>query len=301
MDINKELENIFNDPIFDMSKKEKDLLNMPSDMSRELLRRNQPDFYAKRKKCEDFDKYKPLFTKVQQELKNGQRSLVKISRTTNFIQGHYYVVGGQLVYLDKVGKGIKAANGTHDARTRCIYEDGTESNILLQTLRKNVMDEGFGVTENDEGSSSEFFNENDINSKDKVSGTVYVLKSLSDNPEISRQHDLYKIGFTTKSVEERIANAVKEPTYLMAPVRIIATYKIVNMDSHRFETLLHHVLSSANFKFKVTDDNGVQHLAREWYIVPLPVVNDIIRRIMDGSIIGYVYNREQQCLEKSKQ
>ena len=82
---------------------------------------------------------------------------------------------------------------------------------------------------------------------DRVTGYIYVLRSLSENPAISRQKDLYKIGFTTNRVEERIANAEHEP--------------------------------------------------REWFVVPLNVVDIIIRRIMDGTIVGYTYRADLQCLQ----
>ena len=43
-----------------------------------------------------------------------------------------------------------------------------------------------------------------------------VLKSKSSDARIQAIADLYKIGYCTEPVEERIANAEQEPTYLMA-------------------------------------------------------------------------------------
>lgn len=135
--------------------------------------------------------------------------------------------------------------------------------------------------------------------EDKVTGYVYVLRSLSDKPEIRNIKDLYKIGFSTNRVEERVANAEHEPTYLMAPVEIVGSYKIVNMHSQKFEDLVHQVLKEVNFRFKVADDMGIMHEATEWYQVPLEIIDCIIQRIMDGTIISYSYNKQLQCLEQT--
>ena len=112
-------------------------------------------------------------------------------------------------------------------------------------------------------------------------------------------HKAYiKIGFTTDNVEDRIANAEKEPTYLMAPVRIVATYKVVNMNSQKFEDLVHQLLKPVQFQVSVFDNEGIEHQPQEWFVVPLPVVDVIIQKIMDGSIVGYTYNPQMECLEK---
>lgn len=131
-----------------------------------------------------------------------------------------------------------------------------------------------------------------------MTGFIYVLSSLSDNPDIKEQKNLYKIGYSTNPVEERIANAAHEPTYLMAPVKIEATYKVVNLHSQKFEDMIHQILKPVQFHVTVIDDDGEPHEPKEWFIVPLNVVNTIIVRIMDGSILNYTYNATMQCLEK---
>jgi hypothetical protein len=131
-----------------------------------------------------------------------------------------------------------------------------------------------------------------------VTGFIYVLSSLSDNPDIKEQKNLYKIGYSTNPVEERIANAAHEPTYLMAPVKIEATYKVVNLHSQKFEDMIHQILKPVQFHVTVIDDDGEPHEPKEWFIVPLNVVDTIIVRIMDGSILNYTYNATMQCLEK---
>ena len=296
MDVDKELKDLFSDPLLDVSDKELTLFNLPADMKRVMEgKRLQPDHYAQRKRCEDFELYRPLFEKVQKELNEGKRDLIKTSKTSNLDEGHYYVVGGQLLLLESIHEKKTNRSGMIDGRTRCIYEDGTESDILLQTLRSNVLYEGYGVTDPQEKTDQEFAS---LTEGDKSTGYIYILRSLSPIPEIANVKNLYKIGFTVNSVEERVANAEHEPTYLMAPVQIMSTAQIVNMNSHMFETLVHQVFQAVNFQIKVYDDNGIEHEPSEWYVAPLEIIELVIRKIADRSIVNYTYNAEMQCLEK---
>ena len=297
MDIDKELEALFDDPLLDVSEEEKKLFDIPQDMRR-VIAKKKADYVAQHKLCENFDDYKPLFAKVHRELKQGLRSLVKITKTATLSEGRFYFVSGQMLLLEKIGELKKSSNFLPDARTRCVYENGTESDILLQTLRKNVVGDGYAVTELQEDANGKFFSNSEVTADDKVTGYIYVLSSLSQAPAIKDVKHLYKIGFSTNSVEQRIANAENEPTYLMAPVKIQTTYKVVNVNSQKFEDLIHQVLKPAQFQVSVYDDKGVEHQPQEWFVVPLPVVDVIIQKIMDGSIVGYTYNPEQECLEK---
>ena len=297
MDIDKELEALFDDPLLKMSKEEESLFDIPQDMRR-IIAKKKADYVAQHKLCENFEDYKPLFAKVHQELKEGRRSLVKINKTATLTAGRYYFVGGQMLLLEQIGELKKSSNSLPDARTRCIYENGTESDILLQTLRKNVVGDGYAISELQEEVDAQFFNNSDITTEDKVTGYIYVLSSLSDNPVIKQEKNLYKIGFTTNSVEQRVANAEKDPTYLMAPVKIVATYKVVNMNSQMFEDMVHQLLMPVQFQVTVFDEQGKEHQPQEWFVVPLPVVDVIIKKIMDGTIVGFTYNPQLECLEK---
>ena len=222
----------------------------------------------------------------------------RISKTDSLAEGRYYLVDGQMVLLQKILEKKKGKNGLPDGRTRCIYENGTESDIYLQTLRKNVVANGYAVTETEHETNDKYFEPADVKPEYQVTGYIYVLRSKSENPEVKSIKNLYKIGFSTNKVEERVANAEHEPTYLMAPVEIVSTYKIVNMHSQKFEDLVHQVLQEVNFRFKVADDKGEMHEATEWYVVPLEIIDSIIQKIMNGTIVYFSYNKDQQCLEQ---
>ena len=297
MDIDKELKAIFDDPLLNIDGEEQDLFDIPQDMRR-VIAKKKADYVAQHKLCENFDDYKHLFAKVHRELKQGQRSLVKINKTATLAEGRFYIVSGQILLLEKIGELKKSSNFLPDARTRCIYENGTESDILLQTLRKNVVGDGYAVTELQDNMNGRFFDNSDLIANDKITGYIYVLSSLSQDPAIKDVKHLYKIGFSTNSVEQRIANAENEPTYLMAPVKVQASYKVVNMNSQKFEDLIHQLLKPVQFQVSVFDEKGIEHQPQEWFVVPLPVVDVIIQKIMDGSIVGYTYNPQLECLEK---
>ena len=155
MDIDKELEEIFDDPLLKMSEEEEQLFDIPHDMRR-VMARKQADYVAQHKLCENFEDYRPLFEKVHQELREGKRSLVRINKTATLAVGRFYIVAGQMLLLEQIGKLKKSSNFLPDARTRCVYENGTEADILLQTLRKGVVGDGYAISELEEETDSHF-------------------------------------------------------------------------------------------------------------------------------------------------
>ena len=300
MDIDKELEALMNDPLLNMTEQERALFDIPEDMKKVIEKRAKADYVAQRKPCPDFYLYQPIFEKAHQELREGIRNLAKLSKTETIEAGQYFIIDGQMLFLEHLDSNIQWREKVRgrNGRTRCIYENGTESDILLQTLRKSVMENGYVHTEPEETTHRKFFKNTDIKDNDHVTGYLYVLRSLSDNPKIKAQKNLYKIGFSTTSVEERIANAANEPTYLMAPVEIVETFKIVNMNSHIFEKLIHQLFDIVNFQVRITDEKGKTHKPKEWFIVPLHIIEAVVHKIEDGSILKYTYNPQMQCLEK---
>ena len=297
-DIDKELESLFEDPLLAITPKEAALFDIPTDMRLVMKHREKADYVAKYKPCENFAVYKPLFEQVHADLRQGKRSIVKVGKTASLQPGHYYVIDGGMLLLESVGILTKSSDNRRlDGRTRCVLENGTETDVYLQTLRKSVVSNGYGITESDNEIAHTFKN-TDLTDSDQSTGFIYVLSSLSQNPQIASQENLYKIGFTINTVEERIANASNDPTYLMAPVKIEATYRIVNLNSHKFETLIHQVLDAVHMNFTIYDKDGKEHHPKEWFVAPLQVIDTIIFKILDGTITKYTYNPIIQCLEK---
>ena len=213
-----------------------------------------------------------MFKEVQSDLNLGKRKLVDF-KEKNLRIGNYYVHNGILFLLESINytkKDHYKEDGTRvreDGRTRCVFENGTESNILKRSVEKNLYANGSVVTENMDHISEEFIEKfSDITEKDKEAGYIYVLKSESKKEEIASIENLYKIGYSTNSVEERIKNAEKEVTYLMAAVKIESSWKCYNMNAQKFEKLIHKFFGNSCLEVDVFDEKGRRHTPREWFI-----------------------------------
>ncbi len=299
----KDLDDILNDHIFDISDTEKELFKLQEPIKKAYIKhRGNPDDVAKRKPCADFECYRPLFDKVHTELKNGIRSLVKYHEDA-IRKGIFYYDDGVMAYVEDVDVRKRQIKDRvrNDGRSHVIYENGTESNPLFRTIGKVITKGGYVITEPTGSELNTFITDEALTSKDIPTGWIYVLRSLSKNHEIAEVKDLYKIGFSTTPVEERIKNSIHEPTYLMDKVEIISTYKVYNMNVHYLETLIHHFFDSARFYVTVKDDNGNSYQPEEWFIVPITIIKDAIQRMIDHSIVNYTYNRDMQVLEKKQQ
>lgn len=258
--------------------------------------RASADFVARRKPCKDFDKYEQQFKKVQKDLKNGKRSLITF-KEENLRAGDFYVHNGVLLYLEKVDDKIEVqeyksgSRERKDGRTRVLFENGTESNMLFRSLYKSLLANGKAISQNgDEVNGSFLETFSNVTEHDEEAGYIYILKSKSDKKEIKEIQNLYKIGFSTTAVEERIKNANQEPTYLMAEVRIVMTYKCYNMNPQKMEQLLHNFFGSSCLNIDVFDKDGNRHTPREWFIAPLAIIEQAIHYIISGDIIHYRYD-----------
>lgn len=257
---------------------------------------------ANRERCEDFDNFKPVFERVQADLKAGTRSTRPFVKDAGFSKaevtvGQFFILGGQTLYVAEVGEPIKAPNGESDARLRVIYSNGTESNLLLRSLQRALYKDEAGRRIS-EPSAGPLFAET-VSDEDSESGTIYVLRSLSDSPTIAANRELFhKIGVTGGDVEKRIANAKIDATFLLADVEIVATYKLFNVNRTKLEKLIHRVFDRARLDVGLKDRFGNPVIPREWFLVPLFVIDEVVERIIDGSISNYVYEPTHASLLK---
>jgi hypothetical protein len=259
---------------------------------------------ANRTVCEDFDDFKPLFEAVQKELDAGLRETIRFRKDAGFtktqlIKGLFLIVGGQVAYIAKVGKSFKAPNGEDDARLRVIYSNGTESDILLRSLiRAMYKDETSRfITDTDQGP---LFS-GDLAEDDQQSGTIYVLRSLSNHSMIKDNREVvHKIGVTGNDVKTRIASAKNDATFLLADVEVVATYKLANINRFKLEKIIHDFFESAKLEIEIKDRFGRPVKVREWFLVPLPVIDELVDRIMDGRIGEYYYDAMSANIERRK-
>lgn len=244
---------------------------------------------ADRKPCEDFDTFKPLFDQVRNDLSLGLRVTRPFGQYATIEVGHWFILDGQTVYVAEEGEEFDSPQGKKDARLRVIFSNGTESNLLRLSLARALYKDETArrITDPDMGPLfSDTLEEGDLES-----GTIYVLRSLSDHPFVSEHRDIiHKIGVTGGKVETRIANAEHDATYLLAKVEVVATYKLAGINRTRMEKLFHRLFASARLNITINDRFGNPVQPEEWFLVPLFVIDEAVARIKDGSITGYVYD-----------
>lgn len=249
---------------------------------------------ANREKCEDFDKFKPLFEQVQKELAAGSRETRPFVKDAGFlkadiIEGQFFILGGQVAYVAEVGEIFRAPNGEYDARLRVVYSNGTESDLLRRSLQRALYKDEAGRRITEPTAGPLFASESD--DEDIASGTIYVLRSKSDHPIVAQNRDVvHKIGVTSSSVGRRITNAKLDPTFLMADVEIVASYELYNINRTKLENLIHRVFGEARLDIEIKDRFGQPVKAREWFLVPLFVIDEAVEKIKDGTLVEYVYD-----------
>lgn len=255
-------------------------------------------YISKRTHVDDFSPYEPLFNTVQMELDRGIRKAVPFS-ATGMKAGNFYIAGGILCFIDEVYDPETNSFGRKDSRLHIVFANHTESYMLFATLQK-IMSEENGRTITGPNQSV-FGNNNETLIPDDVdAGYIYILRSLSTEPELKKYgKDFYKVGYTGGSVEKRISNAVNEPTYLCAPVRIVEKWRCTNINSKALESFLHKFLSEVQVKIKVNAKDKSQ-VASEWFHVPLAILEAMVPMILDGSIVNYRYDPNSQKLIGSK-
>ena len=244
---------------------------------RPAAEKREAEEVASREKCVDFARPFELKAEIQ--------------------QGSWFIVGGQKAHVAEMGEVFTNAQGRTDARLRVIFDNGTESNMLMRSLQRalNKDDAGRRITEPVAGPL--FSGEK--GQDDQATGTIYVLRSKSDHPTVAAHRDLvHKIGVTTMSVEQRIAGARLQPTFLMADVEVVATYELFNINQTKLEGLIHRVFDPARLDIEIKDRFGNPIVPREWFLAPLFAVDEAVERIKDGTITSYIYDPAMARLRK---
>jgi hypothetical protein len=274
---------------------ENDITVLKHVRSREEVR--APEEIANRTVCGDFDRFKPLFQQADSDLQAGRRQTRSFGRDASIATGNFFILGGQTVYVAEMGDSFKTPNGETDARLRVIYSNGTESNLLLRSLQRALYKDQAGRRLTDPGAGplfAETWGEDDI-----ASGTIYVLRSQSNHPFVAEHRELiHKIGVTGDKVETRIANAAHDATYLLADVEVVATYKLADVNRAKLENLFHRIFASAQLDLTIQDRFGHPVRPREWFLVPLHVIDEAVTRIRDGSITNMIYDPKTARLER---
>ena len=247
------------------------------------------ELFANREKCENFEDFKHCFDSLQTDLKKGLRKTSLIKQRPQIKKGMFFILNGLKTFVADVGDEFMQDYGISDARLYLVFDNGTESRMLLRSFQKALsLDEGARIiSNNDFGPLFSSHKEKD----DQLTGTIYVLRSKSNNPFIEENRNLiHKIGFTTNTIQKRIVNAKLDPTFLMADVETVASYQLYNLKGSKFESLIQKIFSNAKLKIKINDRFGNAVSPEEWFLVPLDVIKDAIQKIIEGTITKYIYD-----------
>lgn len=251
---------------------------------------------ANREPCPDFEAFSPLFERVQADLKAGARQAKVFEQTevtlAEIQPGNFFIVGGQLAYIAASTEDFVTQYERKDRRVRVIYDNGTEATVLSRSFQKALYrdDTARRITELSAGPLFGDVAEPD----DLASGTIYVLRSKSAHPYVDQHRELiHKIGVTGQPVASRIANARNDPTFLLADVEIVAEYKLYNINRSKLEGLIHRALAPARLDLSAGDRFGRSVQPREWFLVPLAAIDELVTRISDGTVTEFRYDRDQ--------
>lgn len=258
---------------------------------RSTVEKRAAEEIANRTRCEDFEQFRRLFEAVKNDLKNGTRKTreFKTRALDEIQQGTFFIVGGQIAYIAKVGDEFTTKYERRDSRLRVIFDNETEANVLQRSLQRALHRDKVArlITE---PSIGPLFGDAP-EPEDIETGTIYVLRSLSSHPFVAEHRELiHKIGVTGGKVESRIAGADKDATYLLADVQVVATYKLHNINRIKLENVFHRIFGAAQLDLTIEDRFGHPVKPREWFLVPLDVIDEAVQRIRDGSITTVSYD-----------
>lgn len=252
---------------------------------------------AQRMPCTDFDDFKPVFASVQRDLETGDRQTVKYQDNADIKKGDLFIVEGQKVMVADMDEPFVSDYGRPDRRLRVVYDNATESDLLLRSLQRALNRDKASrrITTPDLGP---LFSGTEA-ADDLKTGCIYVLRSNSDDPFIAEHRSaIHKIGVTTGDVKKRVANAKKDPTYLLASVEIVAKFNLSGINPRKLEALLQKFFSSARLDVELQDRFGVPVKPREWFLVPLGVIEEVIEKIKKGTLDHFRYDPETASLSK---
>ena len=253
---------------------------------------------AQRERCEDFEQYKELFDQVKEDLEAGTRQMIRCDNKTDVKIGDLLVLKGQTAYIANAGEVFVDNNGRPDRRLKVIFNNGTQSGMLLRSFQKQLWEDDAARRITTTSDLGPMFTDQVVE-EDRASGTIYILRSQSENAFIKEHRELiHKIGFTNGCVERRIADAANEPTYLLADVEVVKTYRLYNLNANKLENLFHKLFASAKLDIEMKDRFGKPYKPREWFLVPLQAIKEAVERLKDGTLSDYVYDPEIAKLMK---
>lgn len=248
-----------------------------------------PDEIASRKPCEDFFRYEKFFQDIHKVLPTKMVMKERIVQESDAKVGQVFILNGLFCLVDSIIKEDTGESKRENPRLRVIFENGTEIDLLKRSLTRALYKDKHGRRVNFDpnlfanGSIS-------ISHKDKPTGYVYILSSETKAPALAQLKaagKLVKIGYSTQDVHERIKNASKDPTYLEAPVNILASIQCFNLNPQKFENLIHAFLHKQRLGMTLISSKGKAYKPEEWFAVDMNTAVEVCKHIIDGTITQY--------------
>jgi hypothetical protein len=276
-----------NDSLGILVEEDDDITNLKYVKPNERIR---PDYLSRRRVCIDFELYANMFAVVHKDIAGGRRRLLQF-KEESLRPGRFFALNGILFFLEDINASIdkkKFKTGDRerlDGRTRCIFDNGTESDMLYRSLIKAMMLDGFEISDPIIQAKG-----NIETADDKFNGYIYILKTKSKDQQVLSIPDLYKIGYTTSSVTIRIKNAKKQPTFLFADVEVVATYRILNISSSNIESLIHTFFREAKVNIEVYGHDDTKYNPEEWFSVPFDAISQVMELVNSQELMGFYYD-----------
>jgi hypothetical protein len=261
--------------------------------------RHVPDHRAEFVPCRDFEKFEERFETIQKALEAGERKALPVLKWAIIEpeEGDVFIRNGLFALIAEKSE-MTARGGSRDHRLRVIFSNGTESDPLMSSFRKSL-NEDKTARMVERAALGQLADEWEADRLD-LSGTIYVARSLSDDPNIATQRRiLHKIGVTSQDVARRVADARNDPTFLLAPVEIVATFELKNLPRQKVENLLHRFFDSARpAELSIMDRFGKKVFPREWFYVLPEHVSQAATLIRQGTLHEYRYEASAQRIVK---
>ena len=255
---------------------------------------------ANREVCRDFETFEPLFEQVKKDLELGVRITVDETTQNDFDVGRFFILRGQIAYVADKGEDFKATGkNVFDARLRVIFDNGTESALLMRSLQRSFNEPKNNARAISNPDSGPLFG--GVDPTENETGAIYVLRSLSNLPEVAEYKDvILKISVTGGEVKRRIANAKNEATYLLGDVEIVDEYKLYNINRIKLEGMIKKIFADARLNLSIKDRFGKSVQATEWFLVTREAVAQAVELIQSGDIKNHFYDRENAAFKKIK-
>lgn len=260
--------------------------------------RISPQYLSRRRVCKEFPSYEEMFLALHADLESKKRRLVRYN-SKDLNVGGFYVLSGILLYLKSIdGKLAKTEfrsgeRERFDGRTVCIFENGTQSDMLFRSLNKAMYLDGYSISEILDSKSLS----SDVEEQDVQNGYIYILRSK--NRQVKDIPNLYKIGHTSGLVTQRIKNAKAQSTYLFDEVEIVSAFRCINIGSMSLEKKIHDFFELVRLDIELIDAQGNTYGPKEWFQVELKTIEEAITFILNDEIQSYYFDdRVQQIVKK---